>query len=539
MSRDNDISKPAAFPYFPKAVQRVVLVGISLDQQYLGQGLGLYTLSSYIEQDSRLTSVKVEMKFFHAGQMPYAIAGEITQCQADIIGFSCYMWNIPVVLATCTILKEINREPLILLGGPEVTPRARSLLETNPAVDIIVLGEGEKTLAHLLSALRSGSINLGDIKGIAFRRSNEIIETGLPELLENLDVIPIMHTMAKRPKDNRDTVYFSTTRGCPFHCGFCLGGKEGQIRSLSIDRVKHDLLGLIKAECQSVHIIDWTFNHDNERAKTIFQFIIDHNISTTFIFEIRPELLDREALRLLTQLEDKRFMFIFEIGIQSVHPRTLKNIGRNWNKKRTTTILKHLCSIKNLAINFNLLRGLPGDNYKTFKKGIDYLYRFLHMNLDSGVLCLIPGSTLRRDSRILGLEFNRHPPYQVLYTKDSPFSELCQAHDIIETELLLRPLEKRSAPIRKLLRLAPSRYFEIFRKWLEKRIDVTIDTWKEFNTAEAAPVLADFFSDYISGIGIPARDEPEIHQRIRDILCRPAVQYTPKPGENSSAGSEP
>ena len=69
---------------------------------------------------------------------------------ADVYGFSCYIWNIETVLKLCKILKKLRPERKIFLGGPEVSFDSTEVLTQNPFVDYIVCGEGERAVADLI-----------------------------------------------------------------------------------------------------------------------------------------------------------------------------------------------------------------------------------------------------------------------------------------------------------------------------------------------------------------------------------------------------
>src|SRR5690606_33309965 len=87
----------------------------------------------------------------------------------DIVGFSCYIWNIEETAVIIRMLKKIRPDVRIVLGGPEVSYDTAYWMERLPEVDFIVMGEGEETLHHLLGELREGTNKFHFVFGIAYR----------------------------------------------------------------------------------------------------------------------------------------------------------------------------------------------------------------------------------------------------------------------------------------------------------------------------------------------------------------------------------
>ena len=76
--------------------------------------------------------------------------------------------------------KEANPACFVVLGGPHATYRFHEILTHNPAVDAVVLGEGEETFVELVNCLAIGSTDISGVKGIAFRRDGRVITDTFP-----------------------------------------------------------------------------------------------------------------------------------------------------------------------------------------------------------------------------------------------------------------------------------------------------------------------------------------------------------------------
>ena len=84
------------------------------------------------------------------------IISDLTEHDADVVGFACYIWNIDMTLHVASLLKSVRPAVKIVLGGPEVSYTARRILEQHPYIDYIVQGEGEEAFAKLTAKLQAG-----------------------------------------------------------------------------------------------------------------------------------------------------------------------------------------------------------------------------------------------------------------------------------------------------------------------------------------------------------------------------------------------
>ena len=143
----------------------------------------------------------------------------------NIVGFSCYCWNMDKVLDLSRLLKQLYPEIKIILGGPEVGPVAHKYIMENPAVDIIVRGEGEVTFQELLRSYLGVDGSLASVKGITYRENDRIVSTEERPLLDDLGDIPSPYLAGiLTPRD--EVTYLETFRGCPYRCAFCFEGKN-------------------------------------------------------------------------------------------------------------------------------------------------------------------------------------------------------------------------------------------------------------------------------------------------------------------------
>ena len=314
-------------------------------------------------------------------------------------------------------IKKILPNTVIVLGGPEVSYGYKEHLEKN--ADFVVVGEGEATIKELIEYFIYSDLKIEGIKGIAYKKNNEIVVNESRNLLD-LDSIPFAYKYGFEDLENR-IIYYETSRGCPFNCQYCLSSKDEKLRFLSLNRVQEELKIFLDENVKQVKFVDRTFNCNKVHAITIWKFLIENdNGKTNFHFEISADLLTNEMIELLKTARSG--LFQFEVGIQSTNTDTLKSIKRKTDLEK---LFKRLNSIeKNINKHVDLIVGLPNESYESFKTSFNMVYNLNPNQLQIGFLKLLKGSGLRKDAEKYGIVYKEDAPYEVLYTNDISFEEI-------------------------------------------------------------------------------------------------------------------
>lgn len=399
------------------------ILAVSLNSKFIHSNLALRYLKEYSGD------FNVELYEYTINESPFDIAFDIAGKKPDIIGFSCYIWNIENTLKVCSILKEINKNITITLGGPEVSYDQISVLKNNSYIDCIVYGEGEISFKNLLETLVNNK-SLHEIKGIAFRENGKIFLNEPEPLIDNLDILPFPYKSGIPDK----IVYYEASRGCPFNCKYCLSSTIRGGRYFSIERVKKDLLVFINSNVKLVKFVDRTFNANKRFANEIWKFLIANAKGTTFHFEISADLLDEENLNILKCAPIG--LFQFEAGVQTTNPEILKNINRIMDFNKIKDNIRRIEDTGKMHCHMDLIAGLPGEDIKSFKKSFDMCMSINPDVLQLGFLKVLKGSLMSDEAEKYGIHYIKYPPYQVLYTDSMTFDdmdELIKIEDVFDT----------------------------------------------------------------------------------------------------------
>ena len=335
-----------------------------------------------------------------------AILAALAEAEADVYGFSSYIWNIDDMRTYADALKKILPEAKIIFGGPEVLFAGEKFFLENPYVDCIIRGEGEEAFPLLCEKIEKCEPYEKIIDAPYFR---DFTESGI----YYGDVGEIPHGL----------VYYESVRGCPFSCTYCLSSvTERKIRAKSAELTLADLRGFEKFDdIKTVKFVDRTFNFDRERAKKIWRGLCGEEYTKEYHFEICASLLDSESVEILSAAPAGKFRV--EVGLQSTNPETLKAIKRTLDVPKTLENTRRIYEAGNTLVHLDLIAGLPYEDYASFGHSFDDAYGICD-ELQLGFLKILCGCEMERDAKRYGIVYSDRAPYEVLKTNYISFAEL-------------------------------------------------------------------------------------------------------------------
>ncbi len=268
-------------------------------------------------------------------------------------------------------IKERYQKIITIAKGAHFNMLSREALEKYTELDIAIMGEAELTLKEILS-----DKPYSEILGITYRMGNEILSNEKRPFNNELDKLPypardlIDNNIYKRPDTGELQAVIKVSRGCPFHCFFCLAtpvsGAKVRYRS------PENILGEIK-ECYEKYgiknFIFWSdiFNLDKQWVHNLCDAIINSGLKITFSTNSRADTADVETVKLMKKAGCK----LVSIGIESGSQYMLDKMG----KKITLEDIKSTVSLfKKMGIKVYAyyVLGLPWENEKTARETIEF-----------------------------------------------------------------------------------------------------------------------------------------------------------------------
>lgn len=434
-----------------------ILVGIN--SKYVHTNLAVRYLKGFTEANS---DVKIEIYESNINNNLMKIIRDIAEKEPEKIFFSTYIWNKEIVFKITKELRKALKDSKIILGGPEVSYNPIEIMKENDEIDGIIIGEGEKIILNYLTK------DIKDVKGIYYREDGEIKFNGYEELIENLDIVPFPYT-DEELKDIHKIIYYESSRGCPFSCSYCMSSIDKTVRYFSLERTKKDLKKFIDAGTKLVKFVDRTFNLKKERYLSIWQFLLDnYRENITFHFEINANIFDDEVLEFLKKVP-RRF-FQFEIGVQTINPKSMENIKRNNILDKLSHNVKYIN--KNIHLHLDLIAGLPYEDYESFGKSFDYVYDTGCEMIQLGFLKILKGTEMVNNVEKFNYKYLDFPPYEVLSNDFISYKEICRLKDIEEAVDLYYNSNKFKYSVKFIIDNfyeSPFKFFEAIGDYFKKR----------------------------------------------------------------------
>lgn len=126
---------------------RFLLCGINA--KYIHSNLAIFSLKAYADR-KKIPGAEIILKEYTINNYVEDILQDLYEEKADVVIFSCYIWNISFVRELAAELKKVSPDVKIWAGGPEVSYAANKFLMENPTFDLIMQGEGEEVFSELI-----------------------------------------------------------------------------------------------------------------------------------------------------------------------------------------------------------------------------------------------------------------------------------------------------------------------------------------------------------------------------------------------------
>ena len=402
----------------------------TLNAKYIHTNLAIRYLKAYAQPEFDL-----EMAEYTINDPAMNIVTDLHRRKPDVIGFSCYIWNIEETIEVIQMLKKINPNLIIFVGGPEVTYDVPHWLKRVPEIDFIIIGEGEMAVKNLLFEIQ-GTQQFESLDGIGFRKDDGtyVIKPQREKL--NLKELPSPYRFPEDiPHLSKRITYIETSRGCPFSCQFCLSSIEVGVRYFDRERIKEDIRYLMQNGARIIKFVDRTFNISRSYAMEMFQFLIDEHVDgTVFQFEITADIMRPEVIEFLNTHAPPG-LFRFEIGVQSTNDQTNDLVKRRQNFEKLTRTVTMVRDGQKIDQHLDLIAGLPEEDYQSFRKTFNDVFALRPEELQLGFLKLLRGTGLRLRANDHQYIYMENAPYEMLGNNVLSFDDIIrikQVEDVLE-----------------------------------------------------------------------------------------------------------
>jgi anaerobic magnesium-protoporphyrin IX monomethyl ester cyclase len=282
------------------------------DQQPLSQkaaekmgiypSLSLGSLASWLRQNG----FPVALLDLHAHNLLVDEAGDsIRDFDPQIVALTCKTLGWPAVLQIAQLVRRVAPKALVVVGGPHMTIYPRESLVWD-CLDITAVGDGEDTLLEICERLEGGD-EPWDVPGTAARRPDgEVVLNPPRPVVHDLDRFPFP-AFDLMPMDRyhcltvlEPMATMVTSRGCPWHCGYCSQVYSEKLRFRSVDAVVEEMAWLErKWGIREIVMFDETFTIGKKRMLRFADEVLRRDLKVRFNIRARVDTVDREVLEAL------------------------------------------------------------------------------------------------------------------------------------------------------------------------------------------------------------------------------------------------
>jgi radical SAM superfamily enzyme YgiQ (UPF0313 family) len=306
-------------------------------------------------------------------------------------------------------VRELLPGALVVVGGPYPTYAGAACLREEPALDAVVVGEGEDAMIEIAARVAQGA-DLAGIPGVGFRRGAEVVENPPRPPIPDLDRLPFpardllgdAGAYVPPPATYRRTpvAVMVTSRGCNRRCIFCFQmdrARRHGIRCRSVDNVMTEIRQLVAEGYREIKFLDDTLAADRARALELARRIRAERLDIVWFASACVHQVDRELLEAFRAAGCWAMLFGAESGVQ----KNLDALRKGITLEQTRRAVR-AAKAAGLRVHTPFIFGIPGE---TYEEGLETIRFAIELDPDIAsfhALTPFPGSELWERRHELG-----------------------------------------------------------------------------------------------------------------------------------------
>ena len=291
--------------------------------------------------------------------------------------------QIPVykrIILYAEIIKKVNRNAVIIAGGSAAMSVPELLLQ-NSKVDVVCAGEGEKVIIDLLEELKSNNLkDLKHIKGFYYKRNGEILFSGKPDQLNDLDsesdvpaydLLPMEIYLANPIIGFGKDIDFISSRGCPFSCTFCYQPWGSHFRAHSVNYIIDTLKYLKKKyEIDVVSFQDDEFMAQKNRVYEFCEQVQKQIPDLLWSCTGRVNLVKDDIVEVMRNAGCVSISYGFESGSS----RMLKSMNKIASIEQMENVIR-INRKYGMMLPVSFIIGMPGEDDESCRETVEFCVR--------------------------------------------------------------------------------------------------------------------------------------------------------------------
>ncbi len=293
-----------------------------------------------------------------------------------IVGFSCYVWNYEYNKTLAKAIKDKYPDCITVFGGHQIN--ADSEVVGSSFADFVILSEGEESFRKLLLCL-CGEETLDNVPNLIYKSDDGSLKANEINTSFVTRVSPYLSGLFDELVKNEPLEFsaiLETNRGCPNKCSFCdWGNIKSKMKCFDMDTVKAEIDWMSENKIEYCYCSDSNFGLFPRDLEIVDYVIKKHNengypqkFQATYS-KNNPETVFR-INKLLNEVGMSKGA---TLSFQSMSSEVLNRINRKNMPLENFLELMSLYNSNNIAAYSEIILGLPGETYESFREGIEQL----------------------------------------------------------------------------------------------------------------------------------------------------------------------
>jgi radical SAM superfamily enzyme YgiQ (UPF0313 family) len=397
----------ASPPGLAGSIDRPLKIGlVQINNSFSGQNYLPYSIALLQTYVQKFSPNPARYEFLTPLYKRIRIADAVEQLkEADLVGFSTYVWNGRISLEIARRLKEIKPGIIIMFGGPHVPDQPEEFMRANRQIDLAVHNEGERTFLKLLDSYpdRAAWETMAGVSMV--KPDGSFVRNPNIDRVRDLDEIPspflegAFDSIMKANPNESWIGLWETNRGCPFRCTFCDWGSAtaGKVTKFGDERLFAEADWFAEKKIEYIFCCDANFGIQ-KRDVDIANYVAGVKKKTGYPVALSVQNTKNATERAyLTQkiLSDAGLNKGVALSMQSVDMPTLEAIKRDNISLNTYMELQRRFTRDKVETYSDLILGLPGETYESFVKGVDLLMENgQHNRIQFNNLSILPNAEM-------------------------------------------------------------------------------------------------------------------------------------------------
>lgn len=327
------------------------------------------------------------------------MAALMKECNPDMVCITAVAFHHDEALRTGRLAKDVVPQTTVVYGGAHPTALYEDFLT---AGDLVVLGEGERTVMEIAEKVENRSRDWDDLEGVAFKNENEIVVRERKEMISDLDALPFpdwalfdYSRYLSIPSDRygRNISFYSISRmrGCPYICSFCSSIHGTTVRCRSAESVIGEMaLNLAKFGAHHFDFADSNATVDKEQFIEFCDLMAERKLDIMWNFETRVDLVDEEIVAAAKAGGCQLICY----GIESGDEFILRKMGKTYRVDEAEEAVR-IAAEAGLMVKSSFILGHPYETMESACRTFDFakmLRSTYGMDLYFGLVDVYPKS---------------------------------------------------------------------------------------------------------------------------------------------------